>query len=424
MPPAQIMATDRRQTYQHPPRPEWVTRINAEGAVLGDGVVPLDSNSLLATARANTGLTDFGDSDPDDHWRAHFEVLIRAIDIEAELNLLGRLLTRSDLLVYLQNRLQVTDWYRRHPEIDDEAIRQPVFIVGLPRSGTTILHEVLAQDEQFRYVKKWEALFPCPPPEESTYSSDPRIQRGHDLITIQDRISPEWKSMHDVGGELPVECIEFTTSSFLSEMFTASFQIPTYQQYLQKADIAETYRWHKRMLKLLQWRFRRPHWLFKGCNHEPYLPQLLKTYPDARIILTHRDPIKAVSSVVSVQGTIFGFRTEDPFRGNSYENWLRMDLVAAMLNQRIAWIEDGTLPRGQFASIRFSDFSSNPVPALRALYRDLGLTLTADAEVKMQRYLERKPRGVFGVHSYGAGDCATERPLFTRYQTYFQVPDE
>jgi hypothetical protein len=424
MPPAQIMATDRRQTYQHPPRPEWVTRINAEGAVLGDGVVPLDSNSLLATARANTGLTVFGDSDPDDHWRAHFEVLIGAIDKEAELNLLGRLLTRSDLLVYLQNRLQVTDWYRRHPEIDDEAIRQPVFIVGLPRSGTTILHEVLAQDEQFRYVKKWEALFPCPPPEESSYSSDPRIQRGHDLITIQDRISPEWKSMHDVGGELPVECIEFTTSSFLSEMFTASFQIPTYQQYLQKADIAETYRWHKRMLKLLQWRFRRPHWLFKGCNHEPYLPQLLKTYPDARIILTHRDPIKAVSSVVSVQGTIFGFRTEDPFRGNSYENWLRMDLVAAMLNQRIAWIEDGTLPRGQFASIRFSDFSSNPVPALRALYRDLGLTLTADAEVKMQRYLERKPRGVFGVHSYGAGDCATERPLFTRYQTYFQVPDE
>src|SRR5580704_12342561 len=418
------MSADRRQTYQHPPRPEWVTRINAEGPVLGTGVVPLDSGSLLDTARANTGLTDFGDADPDDHWRQHFEVLISAIEKEADLNLLGRLLTRSDLLVYLQNRLQVTDWYKRHPEIEAEVITQPVFIVGLPRSGTTILHEVLAQDEQFRYVKKWEALFPCPPPEESSYSSDPRIQRGHDLITIQDRISPEWKSMHDVGGELPVECIEFTTSSFLSEMFTASFQIPSYQQYLQGADITETYRWHKRMLKLLQWRFRRPHWLFKGCNHEPYLPQLLKTYPDARIILTHRDPIKAVSSVVSVQGTIFGFRTEDPFRGNSYENWLRMDLVAAMLNQRIAWIEDGTLPRGQFANIRFADFSARPLEALRTLYRDLGLILSGESELRMQRYLARKPRGVFGVHSYATGDDSAERPLFRKYQSYFQVPNE
>jgi hypothetical protein len=193
------MNADRRQTYKHPPRPEWVTRINAEGRVLGTGVVPLDSDSLLSTACANTGLNDFGDGDPDDHWRAHFEVLIAAIEKEAELNLLGRLLTRSDLLIYLQNRLEVTAWYKRHPEIAEEVIAQPVFIVGLPRSGTTILHEVLAQDKQFRFVKKWEALFPCPPPQENSYNSDSRIQRGHDLITIQNRISPEWKSMHDVG---------------------------------------------------------------------------------------------------------------------------------------------------------------------------------------------------------------------------------
>jgi hypothetical protein len=230
--------------------------------------------------------------------------------------------------------------------------------------------------------------------------------------------------MHDVGGELPVECIEFTTSAFLSEMFTASFQIPSYQQYLQNADVTETYRWHKRMLKLLQWRFRRPHWLLKGCNHEPYLPQLLKIYPDAKIILTHRDPIKAVASVISVQGTIFGFRTDDPFSRNSYDNWLRMDLVAAMLNQRIVWIEDGTLPSGQFASIRFADFSSSPIQALRTLYRDLGLTLTEDAELRMQRYLARKPRGVFGVHSYQTGEGGAERPLFDKYQSYFQVPNE
>ena len=421
------MRTDRRREYRHPPRPQWVTRVNEEGQVLGEGVVPLDTASLLATARANTGLDDFGDSDPQDHWRTHFEILLRAIEQEASLNLLGRLLTRSDLLIYLQNRLEVTDWYKRHPQIDEEVIRQPVFIVGLPRSGTTILHEVLSQDDQFRIVKKWEALFPCPPPEEACYLSDPRILKAHNLITIQDRISPEWKTMHAVGGELPVECIEFTTSCFLSEMFTASFQIPTYQAHLAAADITEMYRWHRKMLRLLQWRFKRAHWLFKGCNHEPYIPQLLKIYPDARIIFTHRDPIKAVSSVVSVQGTIFGFRTDDPFSRNSYDNWLRMDAVAAMLNQRRRWVESGLLPQHQVAHIRFADFCSRPIEAIGKVYQDIGLTLSSTAAGKMAAYLDAKPKGVFGTHNYETGEgeaVAAERPLFEEYQRYFQVPNE
>jgi hypothetical protein len=419
--------TDRRREYRHPPRPQWVTRINEEGRVLGDGVVPLDAASLLATARANTGLVDFGDGDPQDHWRTHFEILLKAIEREASLNLLGRLLTRSDLLIYLQNRLTVTDWYKRHPEISDEVIRQPVFIVGLPRSGTTILHEVLSQDEQFRIVKKWEALFPCPPPEEKSYLSDARILRAHNLITIQDRISPEWKTMHAVGGELPVECIEFTTSCFLSEMFTASFQIPTYQAHLAASDIREMYRWHRKMLRLLQWRFKRPHWLFKGCNHEPYVPQLLEIYPDARIIFTHRDPIKAVSSVVSVQGTIFGFRTDEPFSRNSYDNWLRMDAVAAMLNQRRRWVECGLLPQGQVAHIRFADFCSQPIQAIGKVYEDIGLALSSTAAAKMAAYLDAKPKGVFGTHNYATGEgevVAAERALFEGYQRYFQVPNE
>jgi hypothetical protein len=421
------MNVDRRNLYRHPPRPEWVQRVNAEGEVLGTGVVPLDARSLMDTACANTGLHDFGDEDPQDRWRTHLTVLLDAIEREAALNLLGRLLTRSDLLIYLQNRLQVTDWYKRHPEIDNEVIKQPVFIIGLPRSGTTILHEVLAQDEQFRHVKKWEALFPCPPPERDSYETDPRIKLGHELITIQNRISPEWQSMHDVGGELPVECIEFTTSCFLSEMFTASFQIPTYQAHLQTSDISEMYRWHRRMLKLLQWRFKRPHWLFKGCNHEPYVKQLLQIYPDARIILTHRDPIKAVSSVVSVQGTIFGFRTNEPFIRNSYDNWLRMDAVAAMLNQRLAWVEEKIVPPGQLAHVKFADFSSQPLCAISHLYADLGLNLSPLAEARMTDYLAKKPKGVFGVHGYETGDAETvrtERALFQEYQQYFQVPNE
>ena len=413
---------DRRRIYEPNPRPEWVARINTEGRTLGDGLVPLDEQSLLEEASRSTGLSDFGDGS----WRTHLRVLLRAIEDEGNLNLLGRLLTRADFLMYLRARLQIVDWYRRHPEIDDEQIRQPVFIVGLPRSGTTILHETLGEDPQFRMVKKWEALFPCPPPEEATYLSDERIQRAHDFITIQDRIAPEWQSMHAVGGELPVECIEFTTACFLSEMFTASFNVPSYQKHLYSQDIAEMYRWHHKVLKLLQWRFKRPHWLMKGCNHEPYIPQLLAEYPDARIIFTHRDPIKSVSSVVSVQGTIFRFRTDSTF-SDSYENWLRLDMVAAMLEKRIGWIEDGTLPKGQFANLRFSEFSDRPIDALKQLYDDLGLTWTGTAQSKIAAYLARKPKGVFGAHRYATGDqraVRSERALFKRYQDYFGVPDE
>jgi hypothetical protein len=413
---------DRREIYRTNPRPEWVERINIEGHVLGDGLVPLDEQSLMAEASRSTGLGDFGD----DGWRRHFRVLLEAIETEGNLNLLGRLLTRADFLMYLRARLQVVDWYRRHTEIENEVIKEPVFIVGLPRSGTTILHETLAEDSQFRVVRKWEALFPCPPPEESTYLTDERIQRAHDFITIQDRISPEWRTMHAVGGELPVECIEFTTASFLSEMFTASFNVPSYQQHLYSQDIAEMYRWHHKLLKLLQWRFKRPHWLFKGCNHEPYIPQLLAEYPDARVIYTHRDPIKSVSSVVSVQGTIFRFRTDSTF-SDSYENWLRLDLVAAMLEKRIGWIEDGTLPRGQYANLRFADFSTRPAEALQRVYRELGLDWTPEAERRIVDYLARKPKGVFGAHHYQTGDdraVRSERALFKRYQDYFDVPNE
>jgi hypothetical protein len=401
-----------------------MARLNAEGDILDRrSIVPLDAGSLIDTACANLGLRDFGD----DGWREHFDMLVRAIEEEADLHFLGRLYTRSDLLIYLQSRLQVTDWYKRHPEIEDEQITAPVFIIGLGRSGTTILHEALAQDEQFRFVNKWEALFPCPPPEEHSYRSDPRIQRAHDLITLQDRIAPEWKAKHAVGGDLPVECVEFTHACFASELFTASFQIPSYEAYLGKLDFADYYRWHRRLIKLLQWRYKRKHWLFKGANHLPFIPELLQVYPDAKIISPARDPIITVASIVSVLGTIYSFRTDKPFSSNTYEKWMRVDTVAAMLNRLVDWVEDGTLGRGNFASIRYAQFASEPIEAVRGVYADLALDFTPQTQQRMRDYLATKPKAVFGAHSYAVGErevIEQERKLLTRYQSYFDVPSE
>ena len=275
---------DRRAHWTPAPRPEWVARVNEEGEHLNiKSIIPLDENSLLREAMDNTGLSDFGD----DGWIDHFRVLIKAIEEEAKLNLCGRILTRSDLILYLQARLEVNECYKQHPEIDNEVITAPVFIVGSGRSGTTIFHEALSQDQQFRVVKRWEAMFPCPPPEEESYLTDARIEKAHKLITLPERIAPEWKTMHAQAGDLPVECIEFLYLTFLSEVYYCAFQIPSYVEYFNKQDIGQTFAWHKRILKLLQWKYKKPHWLLKSPTHMPVLPELLEAYPDAKLIFMH-----------------------------------------------------------------------------------------------------------------------------------------
>ena len=148
------------------------------------------------------------------------------------------------------------------------------------------------------------------------------------LIDHPDRITPEWAAQHKVGGELPVECIEFMYSSFVSDAYSATFQVPTYSHYVAtKADPAYSFWWHKRVLKLLQWGRPTERWLLKGPTHIPFLPTLFETYPDAKIVLMLRDPVKALASVVDVCGTLFWMRSDDPFSGDSYGHFLSADPV-------------------------------------------------------------------------------------------------
>jgi hypothetical protein len=409
---------DRRSGWTPRPRPDWVSRVNEEGRILGArGLVPLDEASLLAQAVADTGLEDFGEDD----WREPFRVLLDAIEREANLNLVGRLFTRSDMRIHLEGRLQVTDWIARHPEVESERIDAPLVITGLARSGTTILHEVLAQDPQFRVVRM------CPPPEAESYLTDPRIERADRVTTLQDRITPEWRGMHKVGGDLPVECIEFMYSSFRSEAFSASFQVPTYSDYLARADLRPAYAWHRRILRLLQSRYRARHWLLKGPTHLPVLPLLLETYPDARIILLHRDPVKALASVVDVVGTLFWMRTDTPFAGDSFGAYLNAEPVARNLERVMGWLGDGTLAADRVCHVRYRDFATRPEAEIERIYQCFGLEPSGAAMDAMRAYLAHKPKGSFGEHVYEVGSretVALERSSFRRYQETFGVPDE
>jgi hypothetical protein len=416
---------DRRAGWRPRPRPDWVRRVNEEGRILdARSIVPLDEASLVACAMRNAGLSDFGD----EGWREPFRILLRALEEEADLNLIGRIFTRSDLLIHLEGRLRVTDWYRRHPETEDEVIREPVFITGLPRSGTTILQEVLGADPGSRVVRMWEAKYPGPPPAPGDPAPDPRIAKADAVTTLQDRITPEWAGMHKVGGELPVECIEFTYASFMSDAFSASFQVPSYSRWLAGADQSYPFWWHRRVLKLLQSTGRPGRWLLKGPTHLPYLPELFAAYPDAKIVLMLRDPVKALASVVDVCGTLFWMRSDDPFSGDSYGHFLNVDPVVANLERLIGWLEDGTIPRERVVPVRYLYFFGGDSDAeLSRIYADLGLPLPPEAARAIKATIARKPKDAFGEHHYDTGGealIAAERAKFRRFQDYFGIPDE
>lgn len=410
-----------RQMWQPPARPEWLQSFLDETREWdATSVAPLDAAELINTARRNTGLDDFG---PDD-WREPFELLLNAINKEADLHLFGRLWTRQDLLLLLEGRLQIEETYRQHPEIEDEVIDRPVFVAGLPRSGTSILFELLAQDQQFMAPSNWEFVLPCPPPEAATYRTDPRVPRAHDLITQMGRVAPSYKAMHEMGAWIPNECGVAFRFSFRSQHLAATFQVPSYSAWLFGADQKPVYAYYKRLLKLLQWKNPRGHWLLKSPEHQSFLPTLFDVFPDARVVVTHRDPVKAQGSVTSLLGTIYSMRSDKPFDAQAFEELLTPEGTAARLDQMIDWIESGAIPAGQLTHSRYADLIDDPIASLQKLYGNMGFDFTDRARAAVEAYLAHKPKGKFGVHTYAVDKGDRTRQLFQRYQQYFNVPSE
>ncbi|MEZ4217838.1 MAG: sulfotransferase [Myxococcota bacterium] len=408
--------------------PAWLRRVNAVGrALTGSGAhgamaVPLDVASLLAEARANTGLDDFG---PDDGWREGLEVLAQSLDREARLTLVGRLLARADVVNALETRLQVEDAYRRDPSIDDEEVAAPLFIVGLPRSGTSILHELLAQDPAHRVPLSWEARHPCPPPEEATYDTDPRIERCEAYVQFWNELVPEYRTMHEMGARIPCECIWLTMPTFVCEEWIGRQQCPGYAAWYMGADLRPAYAYHRRLLKLLQHRFRRERWMLKAPSHMAALDVLLAEYPDARILMTHRDPLKSMGSTASILSALAWMRSEDAdigaIRAGFGGEGMAYRLDVAMRAREAA-------DPSRFFDVRYQDMLSDPFGTIARAYAHFGIPYTKEAERRMRDYLAAKPQAKHGAHAYSFDDLgldvATERARFAAYQERFGVPSE
>jgi hypothetical protein len=405
-----------------PPHPDWLQAMNTEGSYMNLGaVVPLDENSLIDHACRSTGLTDFGD----ELWREPFQVLVKALEEEARLTLMGRLMARNDIILWLSTRLQVTDLLKAHPQILDEQVITPMVIVGLPRSGTSILFELLAQDPEVGVPLMWEALQPCPPPEAASYDSDPRIEMADKLFTQWNRVAPEFASMHEMRGDIPAECGLLMAGTFISDHNASLHQTPSYSMWLAKADFLPVYEYHKTILQILQWKNPRSRWLLKAPEHQVHLDTLLEVYPDACIVQTHRDPIKCMASTTSLMGTLYYMRSDQAFNAEMFENIIMGEATAQRLEHVINQREAGIVPEANIADSRYQDLMDDPMACIESVYRHFGMTLSESARAAMLNYLASKPKGKFGKHSYQVDQKRSrDRPLFKRYQQRYGVPDE
>jgi hypothetical protein len=412
------------KTYQ--PEFPWALRaLNRLGQLargVGVELIGLDREALLKKAMAASGSSDFGG----DEFIANLDRLLASLDSEARLTTFGRLIARTDLQRTLQNRLQITQLCAQHPEIETAPVRQPIFVVGPPRTGTTIFHDLLALDPANRVPMAWETAYPMPPPETATYLSDPRIARVDAELARVDQFIPEFKKMHPMGAQRAQECVSITSHEFASMIFNTQFRVPSYENWVMEADMESALRLHRRFLQVLQWKAPGQRWALKSPQHIWHLEQLLKEYPDARIVQTHRDPARILVSISSLVATLRGLSSDavdiaEIARG--YSAGLELG-YRKMIEVR----EQGLLRDDQVIDLQFRDFVSDQVGTVRRAYQHFGLELDTVAEQRMRQFLEDNPADKHGKHSYDLADIGMNesdiREQFAFYTDYFQVKQE
>ncbi|MFZ5449547.1 MAG: sulfotransferase family protein [Thermodesulfobacteriota bacterium] len=382
----------------------------------------MDAKTLLDKAMENTRLDDFGDTS----FLEAFTILLRAYKTEADFNFIGRVCVHGDTVRTLENRLRVVADRRLHPAIADEVIRRPLFITGLPRSGTTFLHALLAQDPALRAPLVWEVMHPSPPPETASYNCDPRIAATAKQLKWLDILMPDFKTVHLIDARLPQECIAITSHDFRSYTFESMYHVPSYRAWHDRQDKRPEYEFHRHFLQHLQWRAPGKRWVLKAPSHLLALDGLLQVYPDACIILTHRDPLKVLPSCASFTEVLRSAFSD------------QVDKVSLAQEVKHRWEEGAGLAvkyrqipgdlQKQFFDVRYGELVQEPMAMVRRIYQHFGLELTPDAEVAMQRFLQANPKNKGGVHRYSLEEFgmnpAEERGRFQFYLDFFGLEPE
>jgi hypothetical protein len=381
-----------------PRRTRFIGAVNAAIAAerkLGLAERPvLTKDALLARARAYTGLDDFGDS----WFEGPLDVLLEAIHAEAWLNAGGEWAARAQIEKVLHDRLWAQQWFARHPEILTRPLPRPVIVVGPMRSGTTRMHRLLAADHRFTHLRSFETISPVPRPDFDRNTADSRVTLARRIMRVARLANPRTLTIHPTGPMEAEEELGLLVSSFWGMKHEAQWWVPSYGRWCERQDATPAYRQMARLLRLIGWSQQasslRP-WILKTPQHMLDLPALLKVFPDARLIFTHRDPLAVIGSAASLawnQTIIYSDRADAHRIGLE---WLRK---TALMIARMREARD-SIPAGRRIDVHYEDMDADWRAVMTRVYRFLGLDI-APALPAMEAYQRRAAALKRRAHRY------------------------
>jgi len=403
-------------------KPLAVRALNRVGAALGRvGMQPsLDPDDLERAAVRATGLGDFGEGS----FREGLERLTASLQDEARLTTIGRIAARTRLKTLLETRLRLVDHRRVNPEVAHERIEQPIFVLGLPRTGTTVLYGLLAADERMRSPASWEVARPFPPPRSQDRATDRRIAATDREFDQFRKVAPGIDRIHPLGAQLPQECLALQAPEFASYEFPTTFPVPSYWEWLRDQDLRRAYAFQKSFLQHLQSGYGGEHWILKTPAHLMWLETLLAVFPDALIIQTHRDPATVLASVSSL---MYALRSSVSDHVDPHDVG-REQLDAWTWGLRRTLRAREQLPAQRVVDVRFQDTVNDPVGTVARIYEHFGLTMTDAVEQGVRTYLGENPRTKHGVHRYDLADFGIDpdeaEDAFAFYREHFDVDEE
>lgn len=387
---------------------------------IGIGRVSLHQENLIRAARKSAGLHDF----VDESFREPMRLMLHSLEHEGALHPLGRATMRESLVRALVNRLRLEDLSARHPEIGATPVENPVFVVGLQRTGTTMLQRLLTCEPRLRAMPAWEGLNPAPFPDSANPGGpDPRIR----LAKIAERalryLSPELFAIHPIEAEEPEEDIHLLDLSFVSPAVDAIARVPSYQAWFCQVDQLPAYRYMRRLIRFLLWQ-RPGRWLGKTPHHLEYLDELLTVFPDAKVIITHRDPTRTVASFCSMMGhsrAMFADRVDPVEIGEQFSAKAIRAVERSMQARR-------RIDPGAFLDVLYQDLVSDPLKQVRRVYDFIGMELEPTTEGAMKQWLRVNTQTKHGVHGYELADFGLDREAldshFRAYRDLYGVPIE
>jgi hypothetical protein len=379
------------------------------------GIV-LEPDALVAQAIEQTGLDDFG---PDD-FREGLSVYCDSVSTEAQLNDIGEMVIPGNIVACLVNRLQVYDWAKQHPGVTDDEIVAPFVVIGIFRAGTTFVSYLLEKDHRNRPLLGWEAQSSVPPTTPETLKTDPRIEAAIAGRAMLDQINPRVRVVQNEDADGPTECISVLNQDFKSLTWEALSNVPTYGEWLHRTDHRSAYEYHRLVLQVLQSGGVRGRWSLKSPHHAMRLDALHAVYPDARLIVMHRDPVVLSASVCSLITTLTSTFSDADHGAYIAEHWTDM-LTASIDGLNI--FRDAH-PEVPILDVQYAELVSDPLATMTRVYESFGDELDAQSYDAMRAHVESRPKGRFGQHGYDLDEFGLDGPaLAERFRPYVERYD-